>query len=184
VSRYPLVALVAFACAVAGCGNTVPSPTTPASASAVGQASSTAATACSGQHWPQPVPRDVIGQNFGFATTGTLLCFNVVAAYAQGSSHDVMNDPASTSDQWLIARISPAPGAVVRASTPLTLYLKPANPATMPTDTAICSPKTNAGTCYKPGEYCRAGDHGSSGIDGDGELIICKDNGGWRWEPA
>jgi hypothetical protein len=26
-------------------------------------------------------------------------------------------------------------------------------------------------------------DHGTTGIAGDGERIICEDNNGWRWEP-
>jgi hypothetical protein len=42
----------------------------------------------------------------------------------------------------------------------------------------------NEGTCYEPGEFCREGDHGVSGVAGDGQKIICEDNNGWRWEPA
>lgn len=49
---------------------------------------------------------------------------------------------------------------------------------------ASCSPLSDEGTCYKPGEYCRADDHGMSGVAGDGEPISCEDNDGWRWEPA
>ena len=30
----------------------------------------------------------------------------------------------------------------------------------------------------------KAGDHGASGVAGDGERIMCEDNNGWRWEPA
>lgn len=51
------------------------------------------------------------------------------------------------------------------------------------TGTAACSPLSNEGTCYEPGEYCRTTDHGLSGIAGDGETITCEDNDGWRWEP-
>jgi hypothetical protein len=48
---------------------------------------------------------------------------------------------------------------------------------------AACSPLTNGGNCYEPGEYCRNSDHGASGVAGDGEKIICENNNGWRWEP-
>jgi hypothetical protein len=47
-----------------------------------------------------------------------------------------------------------------------------------------CSPHTNKGNCYEPGEFCRKSDHGASGVAGDGESIVCEDNDGWRWEPA
>jgi hypothetical protein len=59
------------------------------------------------------------------------------------------------------------------------------SPAPTPTATAAsCSPLSNEGTCYEPGEFCRDDDHGVSGVAGDGETIICEDNDGWRWEPA
>jgi hypothetical protein len=49
---------------------------------------------------------------------------------------------------------------------------------------AGCNPKTNAGNCYEPGEYCRDDDHGMTGLAGDGKEIKCEDNDGWRWEPV
>lgn len=49
---------------------------------------------------------------------------------------------------------------------------------------ASCSPLTDSGNCYEPGEYCRDADHGDTGVAGDGESITCEDNDGWRWEPA
>jgi hypothetical protein len=57
-------------------------------------------------------------------------------------------------------------------------------PSLAPTTPANCSPLSDEGTCYKPGEYCRDDDHGASGVAGDGEEIICEYNDGWRWEPA
>ena len=45
-----------------------------------------------------------------------------------------------------------------------------------------CYPLTSGGNCYTPGEYCRDDDHGTSGIDADGDSITCEDNDGWRWE--
>ena len=53
-----------------------------------------------------------------------------------------------------------------------------------PPPPATCTPLTDGGNCYQPGEFCRADDHGTSGVAGDGEAIICQDNDGWRWEPA
>ena len=60
-------------------------------------------------------------------------------------------------------------------------------PAVAPSTSAApagCHPLTNSGKCYEPGEFCRAADHGASGVAGDGEAITCEDNGGWRWEPS
>lgn len=58
-------------------------------------------------------------------------------------------------------------------------------PKPKPTPTpAGCHPRSSAGHCYEPGEYCSAADHGMSGVAGDGEPIVCRDEDGWRWEPA
>jgi cytoskeletal protein RodZ len=51
------------------------------------------------------------------------------------------------------------------------------------TGSSSCSPISDEGTCYEPGEYCRDDDHGASGTAGDGGSITCEDNDGWRWEP-
>lgn len=56
-------------------------------------------------------------------------------------------------------------------------------PAPAPPPQTSCTPLTNGGNCYEPGEYCRNSDHGSSGVAGNGENITCVDNNGWRWEP-
>ena len=47
---------------------------------------------------------------------------------------------------------------------------------------AGCHPRTSSGHCYEPGEYCSDADHGIRGVAGDGELIVCRDDDGWRWE--
>jgi len=47
-----------------------------------------------------------------------------------------------------------------------------------------CHPVSNKGTCYEPGEFCRNSDHGLAGVAGDGETIVCQNNGGWRSGPA
>jgi hypothetical protein len=61
-------------------------------------------------------------------------------------------------------------------STPVTTTA----PASTPTS---CTPLTDGGNCYEPGEYCRDSDHDATGIAGDGTGITCLDNDGWRWEP-
>jgi hypothetical protein len=47
-----------------------------------------------------------------------------------------------------------------------------------------CYPRSDEGTCYEPGEYCRAADQGVAGIAGDGQTIVCMDDNGLRWEPT
>ncbi|MCV7092030.1 hypothetical protein [Mycobacterium interjectum] len=53
-----------------------------------------------------------------------------------------------------------------------------------PLSPSNCYPTTNSGNCYEPGEFCRARDHGATGVAGDGERIQCANNDGWRWEPV
>jgi hypothetical protein len=66
--------------------------------------------------------------------------------------------------------------------------LPPTTTAPLPPPTtaapASCTPMTDSGSCYEPGEYCRDSDHGASGVAGDGETITCENNNGWRWEPT
>jgi hypothetical protein len=72
--------------------------------------------------------------------------------------------------------VAPAPRPAPTAPPP-----PPPSQAPAPTG---CYPKTDGGNCYQPGEFCRASDHGASGIDANGDPITCEDNDGWRWEPA
>lgn len=57
-------------------------------------------------------------------------------------------------------------------------------PAPTTTRARACTPLTNGGKCYEPGEFCRKSDHGATGVAGNGETIVCTDNNGWRWEPV
>ena len=86
------------------------------------------------------------------------------------------------------ASSSPAPAPPTETTPTETAPSPPApvetTPPPAPTTPADCSPDSDEGTCYEPGEYCRDDDHGVSGVAGDGEAIICEDNDGWRWEPA
>jgi hypothetical protein len=58
-----------------------------------------------------------------------------------------------------------------------------APPAQAPTP-AGCYPVAASGNCYEPAEFCPYADAGMTGVAGDGEQIICKNNNGLRWEPA
>jgi hypothetical protein len=83
---------------------------------------------------------------------------------------------------------APAPAVTTAAPSTAPAVAPSTAPAAAPTQAAPtpagCHPLSNEGTCYKPGEYCRADDHGTSGVAGDGKAITCEDNDGWRWEPA
>lgn len=87
----------------------------------------------------------------------------------------------------------PAPTTIATPTTvppPPTTTTTTAPPPPPPTTTApppaapSCSPLSDAGHCYDPGEYCRDSDHGMTGTAGDGVTITCENNNGWRWEPT
>jgi hypothetical protein len=74
---------------------------------------------------------------------------------------------------------APAPPPLGPAGPPA-----PAAPAQPPAAPASCYPLSNSGTCYRPGQFCRDSDHGKTGRTADGQAIVCRNNNGWRWEPA
>ncbi|MFI5275331.1 MAG: G5 domain-containing protein [Candidatus Saccharimonadales bacterium] len=71
----------------------------------------------------------------------------------------------------------------VTSPTPAPTPVPPPAPTPTPAPTQSCHPLTNGGNCYEPGEYCRNSDHGIVGLAGDGKIITCAYNNGWRWEP-
>jgi hypothetical protein len=79
---------------------------------------------------------------------------------------------------------APPPPPPTEAAPPPSQAAPPPPPVVTTTAPAACTPKTNAGNCYEPGEFCRDSDHGETGVAGDGESIKCEDNDGWRWEPV
>jgi hypothetical protein len=85
--------------------------------------------------------------------------------------------PAARAPTVIPATQAPAPAPTTAPA------VNPAPPTTSAAP-AGCSPLSDEGTCYEPGEYCRDDDHGMSGVAGDGEAIVCEDNDGWRWERA
>lgn len=74
-----------------------------------------------------------------------------------------------------VASVTPPAPAVTSSPAP--------TPTTPSAPQPSCTPLSNEDTCYEPGEYCRAADHGVSGVAGDGKSITCENNNGWRWEP-
>jgi hypothetical protein len=102
-----------------------------------------------------------------------------VAAQA-GPACQTAAPPAPAQTTPALAQSVPAAApAAAPATTPAAAPAPPA--ATTP---AACSPLSDEGTCYEPGEYCRDSDHGMSGVAGDGKSIACENNDGWRWEPV
>ena len=74
-------------------------------------------------------------------------------------------------------------GVIIAAATSVSVPVT-AQIATAASVTQACHPLTNGGKCYKPGEFCRHTDHDAIGLAGNGEIIACWDNHGWRWEPV
>jgi hypothetical protein len=79
---------------------------------------------------------------------------------------------------------APTTPAAPTPTTPTAVVVPPSSAPATSAAPASCHPLTDAGKCYEPGEFCRAADHGASGLAGDGEVITCEDNDGWRWEPS
>jgi hypothetical protein len=106
-----------------------------------------------------------------------------VAAEAGSACQSTATSAASkqanpASEQAAPAETAPsAPAPAAPAAAPSPAYTPPSAPVT-------CTPLTDGGNCYEPGEDCRDVDHGASGVAGDGESITCEDNDGWRWEPV
>jgi hypothetical protein len=87
---------------------------------------------------------------------------------------------------WVIAHASIAPASCASTSTNSGAGTGTGGNTgnTGTAGSSACSPLTDSGNCYEPGEYCRDSDHGISGVAGDGETITWEDNNGWRWEPS
>lgn len=105
------------------------------------------------------------------------------AAYAQY----VGKPPAGSSpSRTYMSSPAPQPTRTREVSSPVPVrtrtYAPPATHSAAPVH-AACYPKTDAGNCYEPGEFCRKADLGMSGIAGDGARITCVADGSRsRWE--
>src|ERR1035438_3839070 len=134
---------------------------------------------------------------------GAIAFLVVISVAAQASNKKGTPSPRATPAAATTRTPSPSPSPTTAAPSPRAVRTTapPPIPATTraapppqsppattaaapPATQAGCYPLSNEGTCYEPGEYCRASDHGASGVAGDGERITCEDNDGWRWEPT
>ena len=92
--------------------------------------------------------------------------------------------PTPTPAPTTAAPTPAAPAKTAAAPTAARTTSKPPAPQPTPTRTqqaAGCHPLSNAGNCYQAGQFCRASDHGVSGTDASGRVIVCVDKNGWRW---
>jgi hypothetical protein len=118
----------------------------------------------------------------GDATPGVRVVIDVsVSRHGRKGSCQASIRPLPAVPPVAPTRLAASPAASTAPASPAA-STAPAPPP--PSTASSCYPLSNEGTCYEPGEFCREGDHGASGVAGDGEKIICEDNDGWRWEPA
>lgn len=117
----------------------------------------------------------VVGGVDSSSTTTTAV---TAAASTAAAATETPNTSAST-PQSPASSPTPTATAAVSTSAPRSSAAVPA-----PSATASCYPLTDSKKCYAPGQYCRNTDHGKSGIAGNGQRIVCKDQNGWRWELA
>ena len=87
---------------------------------------------------------------------------------------------------WAISGMPIGSPPQATTAAPITAATAPPTTVPPPPPTAApagCYPRASSGNCYEPGELCPTADHGTTGVAGDGERIVCQDNNGWRWEP-
>ena len=152
---------------------------------------------------PRPKPRLLVAtgrtalrqallKRFKGASSVTLTCRSVSLTKVRCAVNlkragFVYRGPATALLSGKVVRMS---WALKRVASTRPVVNEPTTPTTTPTSTAptptpvSCTPLSNEGTCYEPGEYCRNTDHGLTGVAGDGEAIECEYNNGWRWEPT
>jgi hypothetical protein len=109
----------------------------------------------------------------GFVVAVSTALFGAASGVANGST---VGSPSGSpvGSPSVVASSAPAPAPPLSTTAP----------AAAPSTPSDCHPRSDRGSCYQPGEYCRNSDHGKYGVACDGESIICEYNDGWRWEPA
>lgn len=133
----------------------------------------------------------------GIIIVGIVVLAGVASAF--GSQSNKSPQPTPTPTASIVAEKSPSPTSTPSPSataTPKQTLTPTPKPTLAPTPQPVvvqstpaptvapqsCTPLSNEGTCYEPGEYCRDSDHGATGVAGDGKQISCEYNNGWRWE--
>ena len=129
-------------------------------------------------------------KNLSAVALAAVVAVNVAACRASTVAPAASPPAASRSASELAAPatgrpVLPIPSASASSAVPVTGHspVMTSQAAVAPArSTAGCYPLTDGGKCYSPGEFCRDDDHGTAGIDGDGNPVTCTDNDGWRWE--
>ncbi|MCC5479503.1 hypothetical protein [Streptomyces barringtoniae] len=128
-------------------------------------------------------------------------CVALLAAGAAGcgqSTHDgtaKASAPAPrptvtvTATTTVTARPEPGPTVTrtktVRTPGPTVTVTKAASGTVRSDDTGTCSIVSNAGNCYRSGQFCRSSDHGATTTTASGTPITCSYSGSaWRWTYA
>jgi hypothetical protein len=170
-------------CLITGCGTGTPTDSTsPATTAATTRTASPVGSAIATTAVTRRTASAV-----GSATATTAATTRTASAVGSATGGVANTQPPLQKTQPTKTRTAVTPSkAPAPPAPPTPARTTPAAPPTPPASTAgpSCYPLTNGGKCYEPGEYCRNSDHGMSGVAGDGEAIVCKDNNGWRWEPA
>ncbi|MFF0494517.1 hypothetical protein ACFYTQ_36335 [Nocardia sp. NPDC004068] len=112
---------------VAGCGGSESHEGHSGHSSTVAATATSAPAAggdCATTQWPQVMP-DFRGKRLGETVVGAALCYDIAAVTAPDGS-DVRQDPNAMTTPWVIAEQSPAPGASLTASTPVTFEVQAA----------------------------------------------------------
>jgi hypothetical protein len=121
----PLAAAFMLSVAVSACsGQTPTTPTTSPTAATHGAL--TTQQSCDQQHWPQPVPADLVGKLIGeVLDTDATICFNFAKALAP-DGHDVLADEngRQASSAWRIIAVTPPSGTEVDQNQPIVLTVQ------------------------------------------------------------
>ncbi|MFF3912734.1 hypothetical protein ACFYZB_04485 [Streptomyces sp. NPDC001852] len=125
------------------------------------------------------------------AIGGTQSAHDEAAAKATPAARPTVTVTATATES---APPEPAPTVTrtrtVRTPGPTVTVTKAASGTVRSDDTGssgsgTCSIVSNAGNCYRAGQFCRGGDHGATTTDAAGTTITCSYSGSaWRWTYA
>jgi hypothetical protein len=121
-----LSAVFALSFIISSCSADTPAAPTAAPTTATGQL--TTQQTCDQQHWPQPVPLNLVGKLVGeVLDTDATICFNFDKAVAP-DGHDVLEDEngRQAGSAWRIIGVTPPSGAGVDEGQPIVLTVEPA----------------------------------------------------------
>lgn len=130
-----------------------------------------------------------IGTSGGPWDDSTASQVSIHPAAGNASSTGSTSTPQSGPPATTVTTAPPTTQAAPPPATPTTAAVLGSTTTTVPTTTttgsqnAYCFPLSGGGSCYEPGDPCSDLESGASGLAGDGERIVCENDGGWLWEP-